>query len=364
MPRPIHAYIHVDACQHNLAVIRQQASASRLWSVIKANAYGHGIERALKGFSAADGFALLDLDEAQRVRDAGWRGPILLLEGWFEPRDLSLVRALKLTVAVHDEEHVRMLTHSPGTPIDVYVKLNTGMNRLGFKPDAAAAAWQMLRALPQVGAMTWMTHFANADVEDGLDAALQVFDRVSSEVKAPASIANSAAIMSAPATHRDWVRPGIIQYGASPFADRTAADMGLKPTMTLRSRILAVQTLAAGECVGYGSLYRATRPTRIGVVACGYADGYPRHAPSGTPVWVASADGGKICPMAGRVSMDMLTIDITDAPSANVGTEVELWGANVSIDVVAQRAGTVGYELMCALARRVPISERMLAEFA
>ena len=364
MPRPIQAYIHLDACQHNLSVIRRQVSGAKIWSVIKANAYGHGIERALQGFAAADGFAMLDLDEAQRVRDAGWAGPILLLEGWFEPPDLDVVRALGLTVAVHDEAHVRMLADSPGAPIDVYVKLNTGMNRLGFKPDRAVPAWQSLRALPQVGAMTWMSHFANADLPGGLDEAAALFHAVTAAIQAPACMANSAAIMCAPQTHRDWVRPGIIQYGASPFADRSAATMGLRPTMSLRSRILAVQTLQPGECVGYGSAFRATRPTRIGVVACGYADGYPRHAPNGTPVWVDSADGGRVCPLVGRVSMDMLTVDITDALHANVDTTVELWGGRIPIDAVAQAAGTVGYELMCALARRVPVSARALAECA
>jgi alanine racemase len=359
MPRPIQAQIHLAAVRHNLQQIRRRASDRAVWAVVKANAYGHGIGRVLPALDAADGLALLDLDEAQRARDADWRRPILLLEGFFSTADLAAVDALRLTPVVHHEAQVAMLeAHRAHSPVDVYVKVNSGMNRLGFEPVATAAVIERLRRLAAVQTITAMTHLANADRADraagpaAVEAQLHAFDAALGRFDGPRSVANSAALFLHPQVGGDSVRPGIALYGATPVGGRPAAEFGLRPAMTLTSEILAVQTIAAGEPVGYGGRWVARRASRIGVVACGYADGYPRHAPDGTPVRVAGVD----VPLAGRVSMDMITVDLTDAPQANVGSEVELWGAGVPIDVVAERSGTVGYELMCALAPRVSVS--------
>ncbi|HXF46114.1 MAG TPA: alanine racemase [Burkholderiaceae bacterium] len=358
MPRPILATIDLAAMRHNLAVARRRAGRRFLWAVAKADAYGHGIEAAVAAFAEADGLAVLDFDEAQRARDAGWRKPILLLEGFFEPADLALVEALQATVVVHHVEQIRQLERHPARrPIGVYLKLNTGMNRLGFAtPTAAAEARQWLEALAHVRIEALMTHLANADRPDAsrgptsVDEQLRRFAELSAGWRGPTSVANSAGLFFHPEAAGDAVRPGIVLYGAAPDPAHVAAALGVRPAMVLRSRLIATQEVAAGATVGYGAAFVAPRPLRIGVVACGYADGYPRHAPSGTPVAVA----GVRVPTVGRVSMDMLCVDLQRVPHADVGTEVELWGDAVPIDEVAAAAGTVGYELMCALAPRVP----------
>lgn len=361
MPRPILATIHLDALRHNLALARRHAAGRKLWAVVKANAYGHGLERALRAFAAADGLALLDLDEAARARAAGWRKPILLLEGFFATADLAEVEALRLVPVVHDAAQIDMLAgFRPRLPVDVYVKVNSGMNRLGFSPKDTAAALARLAALPGVRVAALMTHFANADRDDAervpgaMAAQLRVFDEAAAGWAGPRCLANSAALFLHPQVGGDAVRPGIALYGGTPMAGRPAASFGLRPAMSLTARVLAVQRLAAGETLGYGSRWRAPRESRIGVLACGYADGYPRVAPDGTPVWV----GSRRVPLVGRVSMDMITVDLTDAPQVRVGDEAELWGEHIPIDEVAELAGTSGYELMCALARRVPVVER------
>ncbi len=357
MPRPIRATIDLDAMRHNLAQARTHAGARTVWAVAKANAYGHGIERAVRAFAAADGLALLDLDEAERARDAGWRKPILLLEGFFEPGDLDVIEALDLTAVVHQREQVDMLAaHRPGRAIHVYVKLDTGMHRLGFGIGAMQAVAR-LQQLAHVRVAALATHLANADrgargLAD-VSEQLRAFAAATSGWKGATSLANSAALFLRPEVGGDSARPGIALYGGTPQGGLPAARLGLRPAMRLRSRLLEVRSLAPGDAVGYGSRWIAHQPARIGVVACGYADGYPRVAPDGTPVWVA----GQIVPLAGRVSMDMITVDLSHAPQAQVGAEVELWGEHVPIDEVAERAGTVGYELMCALARRVPVEE-------
>jgi alanine racemase len=361
MPRPIQALIHHAALRHNLAQARLRAGTRRVWAVVKANAYGHGIERVLPALAAADGLALLDLAEAQRARAAGWRKPILLLEGFFEPADLELVARLSLSTVVHCDAQIDSLAAQPqAQPVDVQVKLNTGMNRLGFAPARFGEVVDRLRAVAQVVPSTAVMHFANADAADGtaaddgpacVRAQQAAFDEATRDWRGERSLANSAALFMRPTVGGDWVRPGIALYGGTPASGTTAAHFGLQAAMTLRSRLIAVQSLQPGQCVGYGARWRAARACRIGVVACGYADGYPRLAPDGTPVAV----NGRIVPLVGRVSMDMITVDLSDAPDAQVGSEVELWGAQVPIDTVAERSGTVGYELMCALAPRVPV---------
>ena len=354
MSRPIVATINQQALRHNLTVVRQAAPASRVWSVVKANAYGHGIDRVREALSATDGFALLNMEEAILLREQGWKKPILLLEGFFQPEDLQLIDRYRLTTSVHSNWQIKALASaSLSAPVDIYLKMNSGMNRLGFRPEQVSGAWQKLRALSNVGEMTLMAHFADAENPQGLIAPLQRVEQAAEGLNCPRSLSNSACTLWHPEAHFDWVRPGIILYGASPSGDwQDIAGSGLKPVKTLSSEIIAVQQLQAGDGVGYGYRYHASTAQRIGVVACGYADGYPRHAPTGTPVCV----DGVMTQVVGAVSMDMITVDLTPCPQAGIGSSVELWGEQVKIDQVAKAAGTVGYELMCALAPRVPVT--------
>jgi alanine racemase len=358
MPRPILATIHTDALRHNLGGTRERLPDARIWAVVKANAYGHGIERVFEGLRAADGFALLDLDEAQRVRALGWRGPILLLEGVFEQRDLELCSRLDLWHTVHCTEQIDMLaTHKTNVPQRVFLKMNSGMNRLGFTPERYRSAWTRLNALPQVDEISLMTHFSDADGARGIAQQLATFNTATQDLPGERSLSNSAATLRHEGLSSDWVRPGIRTYGSSPdFPAHSADHWGLQPAMTLASKLIAVQDLDTGASVGYGSSFTAPGPMRIGIVACGYGDGYPRHCSTGTPVLV----NGVRTRLVARVSMDMITVDLSPVPSAGIGSEVTLWGrastgAQLSIDEVAQAGGTVGYELMCALAQRVPV---------
>jgi alanine racemase len=363
MPRPVHATIHADALRQNLARAKSAAPDARVWAVVKANAYGHGIERVFEALQAADGFALLDLGEAERVRKLGWRGPVLLLEGAFDARDLELCSRLDLWHTVHCEEQIDLLAaHKTHAPHRVFLKMNSGMNRLGFAPQRYRAAWTRLNALPQVQEVSLMTHFSDADGAPGIAAQLAVFEAASAELPGERSLCNSAALLRhgriAPeALWSDWVRPGIAIYGSAPdYPEHDADFWGLQPTMTLAAKIIAVQELQPGDTVGYGSGFVADRTMRIGVVACGYADGYPRLCPTGTPVLIGSVRSRSI----GRISMDMMTVDLGPAPQAGFGSEVTLWGRSstgsvLEIDEVAHCAGTLGYELMCALAQRVPV---------
>jgi alanine racemase len=356
--RPIHARIDFDALRHNHKVSRELAGGAKIWSVIKANAYGHGIMRIARGLGGvADGFALLDLEDAVRLREAGIRQPILLLEGFFGPKDLPEIAAHGLSVVVHAMEQLDWLEVAalpPAARIPLFLKVNTGMNRLGITPDRTVAALARLRAWPHAGTIGLMTHFADADGERGVAAQLARFTPLTQGFDGPVSMANSAALLRFPESRADWVRPGILLYGASPATQyASAADIGLRPVMRFEAKVIGVQALQPGDRVGYGGTFTAERSMRVGTVACGYADGYPRHAPSGTPVAV---DGVR-SRLVGRVSMDMIAVDLTDLPSAGLGSVVELWGEHVTLDEVAAAAGTVNYELICALAQRVPAVE-------
>ena len=354
MPRPIRATISAGALAHNLTVARRHAGAAKIWAVIKANAYGHGVERAARALHAADGFAVLDLQEALRLRAAGVAKPILLLEGFFKSADLELVPKHSLTPVIHNPEQVEMLKRTTlAGEIDAYLKVNSGMNRLGFGVDTLRPAYNALRMHPQMKNLTLMTHFADADGA-GVKAQLDWFNELAQPFKVQnRSLANSAALLRFPEAHGDWVRPGIMLYGCSPYGDRTAASLGLKPAMTLTSEIIGTQKLQRGERIGYGFSYEAVGEMSIGIVACGYADGYPRHAPTGTPVLV----NGKRTRTVGRVSMDMISVDISDIPDAGIGSRVTLWGEGLSADEVAGAAGTLSYELLCKVTARVPVVE-------
>jgi len=352
--RPIKALISSAALRHNLGVVRSFAPHARVFAVIKANAYGHGLLRAARAFESADGLALLEIEAAVRLRESGYGRRLALLEGLFETTELAVAAQHDLTIVVHSEEQLRMLDAAPaGTRLDVMLKINTGMNRLGFEVREAIAARDSLIRHRAVKQLTLMTHFATADDARGVAWQMETFETVAARQTLERSVANSAAILRYPHTHGDWVRPGIMLYGGTPFADTPAAALGLLPAMTLASEIISVQEVQPGERIGYSGTYEAAKPIRVGTIACGYADGYPRHAPTGTPVLV---DGVRTRTL-GRVSMDMLTVDLSGIPAARVGTPAVLWGEGLPADEVAFAAGTVSYELMCALAPRVPVIE-------
>ncbi|NOT15858.1 MAG: alanine racemase [Methylotenera sp.] len=369
--RPILATISQSALRHNLAVVKQYAPNSKVMAALKANGYGHGLANIADALSATDGFAVLDLAEAISLREMSFEQPILLLEGIFNASELAIVKGYSLSLVVHSFAQIEMLEayfakhvtpHSPLTGeggkhhLSVFLKMNTGMNRLGFVPQDYIVALKRIEKLtPHI---TLMTHFAAADEPQGVDAALAIFKKTTQGLIYPTSLANSAAILCQPQTHADWVRPGIMLYGATPAKNTSATECGLKPVMQFTSEIISVQTLQAGETLGYGNRFTANKTMRVGVVACGYADGYPRHAGQysgnhhlqGVPIAVA----GQRTQTIGRVSMDMLFVDITDIPQANIGAPVELWGNTVPVDAVAKACDTIGYELLCAVAPRVP----------
>ncbi|MBS7351235.1 MAG: alanine racemase [Comamonas sp.] len=364
MTRPLLATIDPQAMRHNLQRVRQAVGDARIWAVVKANAYGHGLAAAYEGLRGADGFAVLLVQEAQQLRQLGWRGPIVLLEGVFEARELEACSRLGLSHVVHCDAQIDWLAaHKSQLGQHVLLKMNSGMNRLGFAPERYRSAYARLSALPQVEAVDCITHFSQADSPMGASAQLAIFNTATADLAAERSLSNSAASLlqpqgEQPPLHSDWVRPGIVLYGASPdYPQHSAQDWGLEPAMSLHSRLIAVQHLAVGAAVGYGNTFIAPEPMRLGVVACGYGDGYPRHCATGTPILV---DGVRT-QVIGRVSMDMLCVDLRPVPQADFGSEVLLWGRSprygslLSVDEVAAAAGTIGYELLCALAPRVPV---------
>ncbi|MHB1358323.1 MAG: alanine racemase [Rhodocyclaceae bacterium] len=359
MTRPIRATIDRAALRHNFGTARRHAGAAKLWSVVKANAYGHGLERAVAAFAeVTDGFALIELERAVCLRAAGLQLPILMLEGFYTADELPLFIEYRLTPVLHRLDQIQMLLAANWPAVlPVYLKLDTGMHRLGF--DAAGLAAARAALAGKVSDITLMTHYADADGPRGVDWQLERFAALTAGLELPRSLANSAALLRYPHALGDWARPGIMLYGGSPFPQlKSAAELDLQPVMTLQSEIIAVQTLAVGDSVGYGCTFTADRPMRVGVVACGYADGYPRHAPTGTPVLV---DGIRTRTL-GRVSMDKLCVDLTELPvKVGVGGTATLWGRAgetvLPADEVATAAGTISYELFCALAARVPVSE-------
>lgn len=342
-----------EALLHNVSRVRALAPRSRVLAMVKAEAYGHGATSTAAFLAPhVDALGVAFLEEALALRDVGIPTPIVLMEGVFNAYELATARAKNMQVMVHQPEQMILLEQHPqGQPLSVWLKVDSGMHRLGFSPAAAEKAYQRLEAMPSVSRIILCSHFAAAD-----DAASPQTGRQLAEMDAlagrlpalPVSLANSAAILRLPDTHRQWVRPGIMLYGSSPFADQSAESLDLKPVMTLTSRVIAVQSVAAGHPVGYSATWTAAQDTRIAVVAIGYGDGYPRHAPSGTPVLI----NGHRYPLVGRVSMDMITVDIGDA-AVKPGDPAVLWGAGLPADEVASLAGTISYELFCRLTARV-----------
>lgn len=356
MSRPICASIDLAALRHNFGIARRHAGHAKLWAVVKANAYGHGLTRAVDALAdLADGFALIELERAVALREAGLDLPILLLEGFYAADELPLLIRHRLIPVVHRPDQINMLLDADWPAnLPVYLKLDTGMHRLGFNSAGLATARATLAG--KVSDITLMTHFADADGPRGVDWQLERFAAMTAGMNDATSLANSAALLRYPHALGDWARPGIMLYGGSPFPQlKSAAELDLRPVMTLQSEIIAVQTLAAGDSVGYGCSFSADREMRVGVVACGYADGYPRHAPTGTPVRV---DGLRTRTL-GRVSMDKLCIDLSGLPvKVGLGGTAILWGQGLPADEVASAAGTISYELFCALGQRVPVVTR------
>ncbi|MDU7556449.1 MAG: alanine racemase [Pseudomonas sp.] len=350
MSRPVQATVDLHALRQNLQVVRRAAPHCRVWSVVKANAYGHGIDRIWRALEGTDGFALLNLEEAILLRERGWKGPILMLEGFFHADELPLFDKYRLTTSVHSNWQIKALQDARlHAPLDVYLKMNSGMNRLGFQPERVQTLWRQLRELSNVGDITLMAHFADAEKPDGIAGAMIRINHASEGLDCPRSLSNSAATLWHPEAHGDWVRPGLMLYGATPFEQDHPLAARLQPVMTVESKVICVRELPAGEPVGYGAKFITPKPMRIGVVAMGYADGYPRHAPTGTPVLVA----GQRSQLLGRVSMDMLCIDLTDVPDAGLGSTVELWGKNILASELAEKAETIPYQIFCNL-KRVP----------
>lgn len=349
MSRGAVAHISLQALSHNYRCARQ-AHGGRALAIVKANAYGHGAVRCAQALQGeVDGFGVAFLDEARALREAGITAPILLLEGVFDADELQAAAQLGLWTVVHQASQLQMLGHCPASlQLDkVWLKIDSGMHRAGLAPQDAAAAFAALRASAHVGDVVLMTHFARADdLEDPMTTAqLATFRACTQGLSGETSLCNSAGVLGWPSARGDWARPGIMLYGANPLGASSSPQ--IQPVMTLQSRVFAERWLDAGEPLGYGRQFTTTRPTRVGLVAMGYADGYPRAAGNGTPVAIDGQPGQII----GRVSMDMLTVDLTDLPASGPGSEVELWGPQVPVDTVAQRAGTIAYELLCNVKR-------------
>jgi alanine racemase len=347
------ALIDHAALRHNLQQVRKAAPQSKVWSVIKANAYGHGMLRAAQALQQSDGFAVARLDEGLKLRQAGFRQPILIMSGCYSPEDWLSAIESGFDVAVHQSHQIDLLeslTQSQAA-INVWLKIDSGMHRLGIQPDQAPQLADRLSRHPAVREINLMTHLANGDdrSDNYTEQQISCFDTINATPFAQRSIANSAGVLGFSASHREWVRPGIMLYGVSPFVDASAEDVGLEPVMTFSSQVISVQQCRKGDPIGYGGTYRCPEDMPVAVIAAGYGDGYPRHAEEGTPVLV----GDHRLPLAGRVSMDMITVDARDYPQVAVGDPVVLWGRGLPVEEIANSSGTIGYELLCGITSRV-----------
>lgn len=358
MSRATRAVVDLQALEHNLAQVRRIAPSSRVMACIKANAYGHGAVDAAHALADADAFAVASVDEAVAVRESGIDHPIVLLEGVFSSEEARLAARYGLEPVLHDPAQLDWVAAGPSGSLRVWVKVDTGMGRLGFRCERLAEIRERILAIPSVRRpLNWMTHLACSDDRgDKVTTTEQIrrFQRILGDWPGDRSIANSAGIIAWPESHADWVRPGIMLYGVSPFPESAGLDENLKPAMTVSTRLIAVREVRRGERVGYGGDWVAPEDMTMGVAGIGYGDGYPRHAPSGTPVLV----NGQRVPLAGRVSMDMITVDLRRQPGAKVGDPVVLWGEGLPVEAVAESAGTIGYELLCRLTGRVRFETR------
>lgn len=350
--------INLDALRHNLKCIRQFAPNRAILAMVKANAYGHGLETVATALNEADAFGVACLEEAIRLRDAGIRQRIVLMEGFFASDELALICELDLDIMVHQRSQIEALKRlTLPMPIRVWLKVDTGMNRLGFVPSELAHAWHELSKCPNVASIECIvSHLAEADNIDSKKTITQLhqFIQATADLTCKRSLANSAAILAWPETHNDWVRPGITLFGISPFPGKIGMDHGLQPVMTVISELIAIRQLCKGDKVGYGGLWTCPEDMPVGVVAIGYGDGYPRHAGKGTPVLI----NDRLVPIVGQVSMDMLTVDLRSYPAAKVGDRVVLWGEGLPIEEVARNVPTIAYELLCGVAQRLKIVQK------
>ena len=357
MTRAAEASIDLQALQYNLQRVRETAKNSRVISVIKANGYGHGMLRVAKALSSSDAFAVAKIEEALRLREAGLSQPILLLEGFTDADELSLLVDHGIDAVVHHQYQIDLLEQtSLSSKLKVWLKIDTGMHRLGIGLDEVTASFKRLQACDNVvDEVAVMTHFANADDhhDPRTSAQLKRFNSAIQEIDAPRSLANSAAILNHDDSHGEWVRPGIMLYGVSPFIKGVASEEGLKPVMTLRSKLIAINHYKKGNALGYGGSWRCPDDMAVGVVAIGYGDGYPRAARAGTPVLI----NGQRVPLIGRVSMDMICVDLRSLPTAAIGDRAVLWGEGLPVEEIAECAHTIPYELLCRVTERVRITE-------
>ena len=357
MARPTSATIHTDALRHNLSQVRHRAPGSRVMAVVKADGYGHGLERVARALSGADAFGVAALSDAERLRAAGLSQPIVLLSGFDEADDIAQLRRLNVETVVHHAIQLQMLEQAPsGEPVRCWLKIDTGMHRLGFAPEAVHEAHARLTDMDAVANdIVLMNHFASSDEFDNPQtrSQLRVFAEATAGLPGARSLANSAAVLGWPDAHFDWVRPGGALYGISVVEGRTGSDFGLRPAMTLATRLIAVNTVAKGERIGYSGTWQCPEDMPVGVAAIGYGDGYPRHVPAGTPALV----NGQRSDIIGRVSMDLMTIDLRAQPDARPGDPVVLWGEGLPVEAIAAAAGTIGYEPVCSITRRVRFLE-------
>ena len=355
MTRPARAVLDRDALRHNFARVREYAPRSRVMAIVKADGYGHGLEWVARNLPNADAFGVASLEEGERLRAAGIRQPVALLEGFYSTAELPPIAQHGFAPVLHTPEQVAAVEAYRGAPLSIWLKLDTGMHRLGFGVAELPHVLARLQNSRSVSEIRLMSHFANADdlADETTRRQLEAF-----VAAAPAtltrSLANSAGISGWPASHFDWVRPGIMLYGVSPLLGREAQQLGLRPVMTFETGLIAIHQRRKGDAIGYGGGWRCPDDMPIGVAAIGYGDGYPRHAAPGTPVWV----NGHVAPLVGRVSMDMITLDLRACPDARIGDRVVLWGDGLPIEQVAASAGTIGYELLCHVTARVPRVER------
>lgn len=359
MSRPTKVIIQLDALRHNLQQIKLRSPHSFTLAMVKANGYGHGIEHVALALPEADALGVACIEEGLVLREAGVHQAVVLIEGLFSRDELSRAAAENFTLVVHHAAQIEMFEGNPHlTPLSVWLKINTGMNRLGFAPEEVNAMYQRLVKCPAVKKpIGLMSHFATADVVSSAHTERQIalFDQVTAGLPGPRSLCNSAGLLAWPSAQRDWVRPGLILYGASPFAGQQGAQHQLRPVMSLQSELIAIQKIAKDACVGYGATWICPEEMRIGVVAIGYGDGYPQYARAGTPVLV----NGRVCPLVGRVSMDMLTVDLRQQPDAKVGDPVVLWGQGLPIESVAEKNHTSAYELLTRITQRVKVIHRL-----
>jgi alanine racemase len=357
MSRATEARLDLAALKSNLQRVRELAPASKVMAVIKANAYGHGLVRVGRALADhADAFGVASGEEAWALRMAGIKPPINLLEGFFDSDEFDLIDEHRLSLTIHHVWQVNALAKAKlKQPVDIWLKVDTGMHRLGLAPELLQEAHEHLKGSANVASIGYMTHLANADdqQDDTTAKQLALFADTSEGLAGERSIANSAGIVAWPGSRSDWVRPGIMLYGVSPMLGMQGSEHGLKPVMTLRSRLIAVNYLKKGDRVGYGGTWACPEDMPVGVVSIGYGDGYPRHAREGTPVLVRD----QLVPLIGRVSMDMVTVDLRRVVQPRVGDEVTLWGEGLPIELIAEAAGTIGYELLCGVTPRVRMVE-------